>query len=166
MKCDKGLLLNSLVLPWWSVSSRSYLMERWNGLLKALSWHQLGDSTLWGWDSVLLFFGRPVVSDSLRPHGLQHARLPCPSLPPRVCSNSCPLSWWCHPIISSSVVPFSSCPQSFSASGSFPMSRFFASHDHLMLICLAGGGKCLKLSTNMCADTAIAECREGICNNQ
>ena len=61
------------------------------------------------------------------PHGLQHARLPCPSLSPRVCSNSCPLSWWCHATISSSVVPVSSCLQSFPASGSFPMSWLFAS---------------------------------------
>ena len=69
------------------------------------------------------------MSDSLRPHGLQHARLPCPSPTPRVYSNSCPLSQWCHPTISSSVVPFSSCLQSFPASVSFPMSRFFASGD-------------------------------------
>ena len=62
----------------------------------------------------------------LPPHGLQHSRLPCPSLFPRVCSNLCPLSWWCHPTISSSVTLFS-CPQSFPASGSFPMSRLFAS---------------------------------------
>ena len=74
----------------------------------------------------LVQFSRSVVSDSLRPHGLQHTRLPCPSPAPRVCSNSCPLSQWCHPTISSSVVPFSSCPQSFSASGSFPMSQLFA----------------------------------------
>ena len=60
-------------------------------------------------------------------HGLQHARLPCPSPTPRICSNSYPLSWWCHSIISSSVVPFSSCPQSFPASGSFPVSQFFVS---------------------------------------
>ena len=60
------------------------------------------------------------------PHGLQHARLPCPSLSPEVCSNSCPLSWWCHLTISSSVTPFS-CPQSFPALGSFPMSQLFAS---------------------------------------
>ena len=66
------------------------------------------------------------MSDSLRPHGLQHARLSCPSLSPRVCSNSCPSSWWCYPTISSSVVPFSSCPQSFPASRSFPVSRLFA----------------------------------------
>ena len=63
----------------------------------------------------------------LRPHGLQHARLPCPSPSPRACSNSCPWSWWCHPAISSNVVPFSSCLQSFSSSGSFPMSWLFAS---------------------------------------
>ena len=63
-----------------------------------------------------------VVSDSLWSHRLQHARLPCPSLSPRVCSNSYPLSQWCHPTISSSVAPFSSHPQSFPASGSFPMN--------------------------------------------
>ena len=65
-------------------------------------------------------FSRSVVSDSLQPHGLQHARPPCPSPIPRVYSNSCPLSRWCHPAISSSVVPFSSCPQTLPASGSFP----------------------------------------------
>ena len=70
-------------------------------------------------------FSHSVMSDSLQPRGLQHARLPCPSPTPRVYSNSCPLSRWCHPTISSSVVPFSSCPQSFPASGSFPMSQLF-----------------------------------------
>ena len=70
---------------------------------------------------------RSVVSDSLRPHGLQHSRPLCPSPTPRVYSNSCPLSQWCHPTISSSVVPFSSRLQSFPASGSFPMSQLFAS---------------------------------------
>ena len=68
-----------------------------------------------------------VVSDSLWPHGLQHTRPPCPSPTPRLDWNSCPLSRWCHPTISSSVVPFSSCLQSFPASGSFQMSQFFAS---------------------------------------
>ena len=63
----------------------------------------------------------------LWPHGLQHARLTCPSPYPRDCSNSCPLSWWCHPTISSPVTPFSSCPQSFPASGSFPVSWLFTS---------------------------------------
>ena len=72
-------------------------------------------------------FSRSVVSDSLWPHGLQHARPPCPSWTPRACSNSCPSSQWCHPTISSSVVPFSSCLQSFPASRSFPVSQFFAS---------------------------------------
>ena len=71
-------------------------------------------------------FSRSVMSDSLRPHELQHARLPCPSLTPGVHSNSRPSSRWCHPAISSSVIPFSSCPQSLPASGSFPMSQLFA----------------------------------------
>ena len=70
-------------------------------------------------------FSRSVVSNSLRSHGLQHIRPPCPSPTPGVYSNPCPLSKWCHPTISSSVVPFSSCPQSFPASGSFPMSQLF-----------------------------------------
>ena len=67
------------------------------------------------------------MSDSLRPHESQHIRPPSPSPTPRVYSNSCPLSRWCHPAISSSVIPFSSCPQSLPASGSFPMSQLFAS---------------------------------------
>jgi len=66
-----------------------------------------------------------VVSDSLQPHESQHARPPCPSPTPGVHSDSCPSSWWCHPAISSSVVPFSSCPQSLPASESFPMSQLF-----------------------------------------
>ena len=71
-------------------------------------------------------FSHSVVSYSLRPHEPQHARPPCPSPTPGVYPNSCPLSWWCHLTISSSVVPFSSCPQSFPASGSFQMSQLFA----------------------------------------
>ena len=71
-------------------------------------------------------FSCSVVSDSLRPHGLQRCRSPCPSPTPGVYSNSCPSSWWCHPTISSSVVPFS-CLQSLPASGSFQMSQFFTS---------------------------------------
>ena len=70
-------------------------------------------------------FSRSVVPDSLWPHELQHARPPCPSPTPGVYSNSCPSSPWCHPAISSSVVPFSSCPQSLPASGSFPVSQLF-----------------------------------------
>ena len=73
-----------------------------------------------------LVFSCSVLSDSLRPHGLQHARLPCPSPSPGACSNSCPLSWWCHPIISFSVFPFPSCLLSFPASGSFPMHQLFS----------------------------------------
>ena len=69
-------------------------------------------------------FSHSVVSNSLWPHGLQQARNLCPSATPRACSNSCPLSRWCHPTISFSAIPFSSCPQSFPASGSFPMSLF------------------------------------------
>ena len=74
-----------------------------------------------------VYFSRSVMCNSLRPHGLQHARLPCPSPTPGAYSNSCPLSRWCHPTISSSVVPFSSCPQSFPASRSFPISQLFVS---------------------------------------
>ena len=91
----------------------------------------------WSWTEILfppfqsvsVQFSHSAGSYSLCPHGLQHARLPCPSLTPRAWSNSCPSSQWCHPTISSSVVPFSSCPQSFPASGSFPMSQFFTSKD-------------------------------------
>ena len=74
-----------------------------------------------------LLFSHSVMSNSLRLHGLQQNSLPCPSPSPWVCSNSCPLSWWCHPTISSSVIPFSSCLQSLPASGSFLMSQLFAS---------------------------------------
>ena len=82
-------------------------------------------------------FSHSVVSDSLRPHGPQHARPPCPSLTRRVHSNSCPLSQWCHPAISSSVIPFSSCPHSLPASESFPVSQLFAS-----------GGQCIGVSAS------------------
>ena len=82
------------------------------------------------------------MSDSLRPHGLQHVRLPCPYLSPRVCSNSCPLSQWCHPTISSSVIPFSSRLQCFPPSGSFPMSQLFISADWY-------GGQCTGASASV-----------------
>ena len=72
-------------------------------------------------------FSRSVISDSLQPNGLQHVRLPCPSPTPRACSNSCPLSRWCHPTTSLSAIPFLSCLQSFPASRSFPVSQFFTS---------------------------------------
>ena len=92
-------------------------------------WHCLSHKKKGSWlgiDGKIDFqFSRSVMSDSLRPHESQHARPPCPSPIPRVYPNSCPSSWWCHPAISSSVVPFS-CPQSLPASGSFQMSQFFA----------------------------------------
>ena len=77
--------------------------------------------------SNLLLFSHQVLSDTLPSHGLQHARLPCPSLSPGICLNSYPLSRWCLLTILSSVTPFSSCPLSFPASGSFPMSQLFTS---------------------------------------
>ena len=86
------------------------------------SWEKQGD---WDWRLHTCFSF--VSHDSLWPHKLQHARLPCPSLSPWVCSDSCPLSWQCHPTILSSVTSFSLCPQSFPASGSFPMSQQFTS---------------------------------------
>ena len=73
-----------------------------------------------------LLFSLPVVSNSLRPHGLQYARPPCPYPPPEVCPSSCPLHWWCHPDIQMS---FPVCPKSFPASGTFPMSHLFTSDD-------------------------------------
>ena len=80
----------------------------------------------------LVQFSCSVVSDSLWPRGLQHARLPCPSPTPRVYSNSCLLSWWCHPTISSSAIPFSSWLQSFPASGSFQVSQLFTSDGQVL----------------------------------
>ena len=101
---------------------------------KQIHWHRQqtcgcqGGS--WGWGGWRVSLGFSSVAQScltLCDRMLQHARLPCPSPTPRACSNSCPLSLWCHTTISSSVIPFSSCLQSFPASGSFPMSQFFAS---------------------------------------
>jgi len=79
------------------------------------------------YQDAMMLFSHPVMSHSLRPHGLQHARPPCSSPSPGVCPSSCPLHWWCHPIISSSDALFSFCPQSFLSSGSFPMSWLFTS---------------------------------------
>ena len=89
--------------------------------LKYIVYNRIGSKKQWKHQ-----FSRSVVSDFFWPRGLQHARLPCPSPTPGVHSDSCPLSQWCHPAISSSVVPFSSCPQSLPASESFPMSQLFA----------------------------------------
>ena len=96
----------------------------WNSIQTFIFQHNLYS------DQISSFqFSQSVVSDTLQPHGLQHTRPPCPLPTPGVYSNSCPLSRWCHPTISSSVVPFSSRFQSFPASGSFPMSQLFASGD-------------------------------------
>ena len=95
--------------------------------LMATSWvKRWGQEKQQGLSRPSVQFSCSVVSDSLRPHESQHARPPCPSPTPRIDSNSCPLSQWCHPAISSSVVPFSSCPQSLPASESCPMSQLFS----------------------------------------
>ena len=93
-------------------------------------------------------FNHSFVSDSLQPHESQHSRPPCPSPTPRVYSDSCPLSWWCHPAISSSVIPFSSCPQSLPASGSFPMSQLFAWGGHSTRVSASASG--LPMDTQDC----------------
>ena len=86
-----------------------------------------GHIHMWDLDHLEACCFSVTMSNSLQRHELQHARPPCPLPSPRVCSNSCPLSWWGHPTISSSVAPFSSCPQSFPASGPFPVSQSFTS---------------------------------------
>ena len=101
-------------------------------LKKQLSSDFMAAVTVWSdfWSprgNLSLQFSRSVMSDSLQPKGLEHAWLPCPSPTPGVCSNSCPLSRWCHPTISSSIILFSSCLQCFWTSRSFQMSQFFAS---------------------------------------
>ena len=109
------------------------IIESWEEGEKRLELSKLRNRPVTGRCSWLLCyhcsvqFSRSVVSNSLWPHELQHARPPCPSSTLGVYPNSCPLSWWCHPTISSSVVPFSSRPQSFPASGSFQMSQLFTS---------------------------------------
>ena len=97
--------------------------HNWSDLAAAAAALKLPSSHL----CILLLFSHAVISDCSWPHGLQHARIPCLSPSPGVCSNSCPLSWWCHPTISSSASLFSSWPQYLPASGSFPMSQFFTS---------------------------------------
>ena len=138
----QGLSLNSpfiilLVCSWIYCGSRSdlhicrvsklynyiqngFIIHLWHNLIKPLKLIYKARTR------VPVHFSHSVVSNSLRPHELQHARSPCPSPTPRVHSNSRPLSQWCHPAISSSVIPFFSCPQSLPASGSFPMSQLFA----------------------------------------
>ena len=138
-----------LVVTPWTVALQAPLsmelsrQEHWSkqsflspgDLPKLRDWTQVsciagGFFTSWATREVYQFssvqFSRSAISDSLRPHELQHGQAPCPSPTPRVHSNSHPSSQWCHPVISSSVVPFSSCPQSLPASESFPMSQLFA----------------------------------------
>ena len=111
----------------WSLVPLPFLNPAWTSrslrftCCWSLAWRILSITLL-----ACVQFSHSVVSDSLGPHEPQHAKLPCPSPTPGVHANPCPLSHWCHPIISSSVVPYSSCPQSFPASGSFPMSQLFA----------------------------------------
>ena len=109
--------------------------------MRMMSWPLLNKQTFWkwttqkfqNWNSTTKWkiqsvqFSCSALSKSLQPHGLQHAKLPCPSPAPRAYSNSCPSSWWCHLTISSSVIPFFSWLQSFPGLGSFPMIQFFAS---------------------------------------
>ena len=124
------------LLGWWLFQSI------WNSCCSTVtSWRTHGWKSLAGYSSWVcreldmteklyyysVQFSRSVTSGSLRPHEPQHTRPPCPSPAPGAYPNSCPLSRWCHPTILSSVVPFSSCPQSFPASGSFQMSQFFPS---------------------------------------
>ena len=121
-KYRKGLVLSHLWHPEPCLTINRHPKNIWNMWkieVKDKDYHYFSL-----YDSVQ--FSHSVVSDSLTPHGLQHDRPPCPSLTPEVYPNPCASSWWCHPAISSSVVPFSSCPQSFLASGSFPMSQLFA----------------------------------------
>ena len=146
--CTKGTQGGSLGAPQWQLVSlsciftllnlRAVWISCWNvfSLTVFLSHIQTHPSILCNMMLDLEFWihfffvssdqlSHSVMSDSLQPHGLQHARLPCPSPTPGACSNSCPLCQWCNPTFLSSVVPFSSCLQSFPASGSFPMSQFF-----------------------------------------
>ena len=112
---------------WWN-NNRNKVHNKWN-VLESFRSHS--PTSVHGkivfHEIDLLLFSRSVMSDSLRPHGLQHARPPCPSPSPGVCSHSHPLSRWCHPTISLSVISFSSCSQSFPASGSFLGSQFVTS---------------------------------------
>ena len=114
------------------LSHIGYYLHFWlehfiDGVRSSIIWHHFRRLVCGCLTFSSVQFSCSVVSDSLRPRESQHARPPCPSPTPGVYSNSCPLSRWCHPAISSSVDPFSSCPQSLPASGSFPRSQLFAS---------------------------------------
>ena len=124
------VVVQSLSCVWLFATPMDCSMPGFHGVTRSQTW-----LSNWTTTTLVTFFvslriqvqfSRSVVSDSLRPHESQHARPPCPSPTPGVHSDSCPLSQWCHPAMSSSVVPFSSCPQSLPASESFPMSQLFA----------------------------------------
>ena len=115
-KGNDVLLYYEKILSLWIWEGLGKLPNSLHHVLWTLDWY----------NRLVYQFSRSVVSDYLQPHESQHTRPPCPSPTPRVHPNSCPWSWWCHPAISSSVVPLSSCPQSLSASGSFLMSQLFA----------------------------------------
>ena len=119
---ESGLFFSTTV---WSYRFCTFLVDIIPGIYFFPEWTLFPTLFLNWFCSVQ--FSRSVISDSLRPHELQHARPGCPSPTPGVHTNPCAPSQWCHPTISSSVVPFSSCPQSFPASGSFQMSQLFAS---------------------------------------
>ena len=112
------IFLLAILIPAWASSNPVFLL-----MYSAYKLHK--QVTIYNL-AQFIQFSHSVMSDSLRPHELQHARPPCPSPTPRVYSNSCPLCWSCRPAISSSVILFSSCPQSLPASGSFPTSQLFA----------------------------------------
>ena len=121
---DLFVILMTVIIAEWSVPEKIVMIMWWSRLIGGCCW---GELKFWFMAFSSVQFSCSVVSNSLRPRRLQQARLPYPSPTPRACSNSYPLSQWCHPSISSSVIPFSSRPQSFPASGSFQMSQFFTS---------------------------------------
>ena len=125
MKMSNCQIMNKIILQ-AALSSEYKLCKVQNVVLKP----EIVHTTQAGNQFSSVQFSRSVVSNSLQPHELQHARPPCPSPAPRVHSNSCPSSRWCHSVISSFVVPFSSCPQSLPASESFPMSQHFVWGGH------------------------------------
>ena len=122
----------------WILSQLRCLKSGWchSSIIILLFQNGFGDSGSFAFPcEFFLLFSCSVVSDSLWTRGLQHTSLPRPSLSSGAYSNSCPSSWWCHPTTSSSVVPFSSCPQSFPASGSFPVSQLFTSSGESIGVC-------------------------------
>ena len=126
--CDSLLVLQRLFFfQYVKITTRPMSLVRKMRPLAITMGHTETRKSPTGLLELFVVFSCSVMSDFLRPHGLQHARLPCPSLSPGAYSNSCLLSQWCHPTILPSVVPFSSCPQSFLASGSFSVRQPFAS---------------------------------------